>query len=155
MKQKVIELLNEARARELHAISQYMIQHYELEDADYGKLAGKLKEIGIAEMKHAEDLAERILFLGGTPIARPDAKAKTGLGIPELLKLDIELEEAAVEMYNESANICAQEGDQISKALFEKLLADEEGHLDEFQNILDHVEKMGGAYLATLTGEGD
>ncbi len=66
-----------------------MIQHYELEDADYGKLAGRLKVIGIVEMKHAEDLAERILFLGGSPIARPEAEAKRGLGIPELLKADI------------------------------------------------------------------
>ncbi len=56
-------------------------------------------------------------------------------------------------MYNDSAMLRAQEGDHVSKDLFEKLLADEEEHLDEFQNILDHVEKMGSAYLATLTGE--
>ena len=67
MSQKVIDLLNQARARELTAITQYMAQHYELEDSDFGKLAGKLKEIGIQEMKHAEQLAERILFLNGEP----------------------------------------------------------------------------------------
>jgi bacterioferritin len=152
MSEKVIELLNEARARELYAISQYMVQHYELEDADYGKLAGILKEIAIAEMKHAEELAERILFLGGTPTTKPADEAKKGLAIPELLKLDIDLEQGAVDMYNKSANMCAQEGDNVSKALFEKLLADEEGHLDDFQNILDHVEKLGNTYLVTLTG---
>jgi len=63
MSQKVIDLLNAARARELTAISQYMIQHYELEDTDFGKLAKRMKEIAIQEMKHAEALAERILFL--------------------------------------------------------------------------------------------
>ncbi|MCK7485212.1 MAG: manganese catalase family protein [Bacillus subtilis] len=65
MSKKVIDLLNEARARELSAITQYMAQHYELEDQDYGKLAKVMKEIGIQEMKHAEALAERILFLKG------------------------------------------------------------------------------------------
>jgi len=152
MREKVIEMLNTARARELHAISQYMVQHYELEDADFGKLAGKVKEIGIAEMKHAEKLAERILFLGGSPTTTPDAEAKKGLEIAEMLKVDIELEQAAVDMYNDFANKCANEGDNVSKAIFEELLADEEGHVDDFQNILRHVEKLGGAYLATLTG---
>jgi bacterioferritin len=152
MREKVIEMLNTARARELHAISQYMVQHYELEDADFGKLAGKVKEIGIAEMKHAEKLAERILFLGGSPTTKPDAEAKKGLEIAEMLKVDIELEQAAVDMYNDFANKCANEGDNVSKAIFEELLADEEGHVDDFQNILRHVEKLGGAYLATLTG---
>ena len=152
MREKVIEMLNTARARELHAISQYMVQHYELEDADFGKLAGKVKEIGIAEMKHAEKLAERILFLGGSPTTKPDAEAKKGLEIAEMLKVDIELEQAAVDMYNDFANKCSNEGDNVSKAIFEELLADEEGHVDDFQNILRHVEKLGGAYLATLTG---
>ncbi len=153
MRDKVIEMLNEARARELHAISQYMIQHYELEDSDFDKLASKLKEIGIVEMKHAEKLAERILFLGGTPTTQPSAQAKKGLEIVEMLKVDVELEQSAVDMYNDFANKCAQEGDNISKAIFEELLADEEEHVDDFQNILDHVEKLGNAYLATLTGE--
>lgn len=152
MREKVIEMLNEARARELHAISQYMVQHYELQDADFGKLAGKVKEIGIAEMKHSEKLAERILFLGGSPTTKPSAQAKKGLEIEEMLKADIELEQAAVDMYNDFANKCAKEGDNVSKAIFEELLADEEGHVDDFQNILRHVEKLGGAYLATLTG---
>ncbi|MGB9628229.1 MAG: ferritin-like domain-containing protein, partial [Thermodesulfobacteriota bacterium] len=67
MNQKVIDLLNKARSRELSAIAQYMEHHYELEDQDFGKLATKLKEIAIQEMKHAEKLAERILFLNGEP----------------------------------------------------------------------------------------
>ena len=73
MSQKVIDLLNAARARELTAITQYMAQHYELEDGDFGRLASRIKEIAIQEMKHAEDLAERILFLKGEPTSKPDA----------------------------------------------------------------------------------
>jgi bacterioferritin len=152
MSKKVIDLLNEARARELSAITQYMAQHYELADLDYGKLAKKLKEIGIQEMKHAEALAERILFLKGTPTSKPDEVAKKGQKIEEILVTDIGLEAQAVKMYNEAALVCAQEKDQISKQLFEKLLGEEEAHLNEFENIKDHVDKMGTAYLATLVG---
>ncbi len=148
---KVIDLLNQARSRELTAILQYMAQHYELEDNDFGKLAKKLKEIAIAEMKHAEALAERILFLNGVPTSQPDGKAKKGEEIPAQLATDIKLEADAVEMYNAASVVCAEEKDQVSKELFEKLLADEEGHLDYFQNVQDHVEKLGAAYLATLT----
>jgi bacterioferritin len=152
MSKKVIDLLNEARSRELTAITQYMAQHYELEDADYGKLAKKLKEIAIQEMKHAEALAERILFLKGTPTTKPDSAAKKGEEIAALLATDIGLETQAIKMYNEAANVCAQEKDMISKQLFEKLLAEEEGHLNDFENIKDHLDKMGAAYLATLAG---
>ena len=151
-KATVIDLLNEARARELSAIIQYMAQHYELEDQGFGKLASRLKEIGIEEMKHAEALAERILFLGGTPTSKPDTLAKKGQDIPAILKTGIALEADACRMYNAAANACSAQGDQISKQLFEQLLADEEEHLDYFQNTLAHVEKMGAAYIATLTG---
>ena len=152
MSQKVIDLLNEARSKELTAISQYMVQHYELEDSDYGKLASKFKEIAITEMKHAEKLAERILFLRGEPTSKPDASTKKGQQITEMLSTNIGLEAQAVKLYNEAAVICAGEKDQISKELFEELLGDEEGHLDYFENSKDHVDKLGASYLATLTG---
>ena len=152
MSKKVIDLLNAARSRELGAITQYMAQHYELEDQDYGKLAKKLKEIGIQEMKHAEALAERILFLEGEPTSKPDGIAKKGQSIADMLKTDMALEIAAIKMYNEAAVICAAEKDQISKQLFEKLLGEEEGHFNDFENVKDHLEKMGDAYLATLAG---
>ena len=152
MNQKVIDLLNQARARELGAITQYMAQHYELEDQDFGKLAGKLKEIAIQEMKHAEKLAERILFLKGVPTSKPDGTAKKGQEIAEMLVTDIGLESEAIKMYNEASVICAAEKDQISKEIFEELLKDEEGHLDLFENMKDHIDKLGASYLATLTG---
>jgi bacterioferritin len=152
MSQKIIDLLNKARSRELTAISQYMAQHYELEDSDFGKLASKFKEIGIAEMKHAEKLAERILFLKGEPTSKPDAVAKKGQKIPEMLTTNMALESAAMKMYNEAAMVCAAEKDQISKELFEELLKDEEDHFNYFENVKDHIGKLGAAYLATLVG---
>jgi bacterioferritin len=152
MSKKVIDLLNGARSRELTAISQYMSQHYELEDSDFGKLASKFKEVAIAEMKHAEKLADRILFLKGEPTSKPDGVAKKGQQIPEMLTTNIDLEQQAILMYNVAAMVCASEKDQISKEVFEDLLKDEEGHLNYFENIKDHVDKLGASYLVTLTG---
>ena len=150
MSQKVIDLLNAARSRELTAISQYMAQHYELEDKDFGKLAKKMKEIAIQEMKHAEAFAERILFLKGTPMYKPDADVKKGQDLTAMLTTDAKLENTAIKMYNEAAMICAAENDQISKLLFEKILGEEEEHLNFFENTEEHVKTLGAAYVATL-----
>ncbi len=151
MSKRVIDLLNAARSRELTAIIQYMAQHYELEDRDFGKLASKFKEIGIAEMKHAEKLAERILYLKGVPTSKPDAVPKKSEEISEMLKTNMGLEAQAIKMYNDASVICAAEKDQISKELFEELLKDEENHFNYFENVKDHIEKLGASYLATLT----
>ncbi|HET6461414.1 MAG TPA: bacterioferritin [Syntrophales bacterium] len=150
MSKKVIDLLNAARSRELTAITQYMTQHYELEDKDFGKLAKKMKEIAIQEMKHAEALAERILFLKGVPTTKPDSDIQKGQEIEASLVTDINLESYAVKMYNEAALVCAAEKDQISKQLFEKLLGEEEDHLNFFENTEEHVKKLGAAYVVTL-----
>ena len=150
MSKKVIELLNAGRARELSAIMTYMGQHYALEDKGYGKLGDKLKEVAVVEMKHAEELAERIRFLGGEPIAKPDAPIKIDKKIPEMVKTDIALEDQAIKMYNDAAKQCGQEGDHVSKQIFHKLLNDENDHLDLFQNYDEHIAELGDAYLATL-----
>ena len=149
MNPKVIEALNGARMRELGAISQYLAQHYELEDQMYEKLADRLKDIGIQEMKHAEKFAGRILFLGGVPSSKPDHLALKGQAIAEILQTGIGLEAEAVKMYNDSAKLCRDEGDNGSAELFEEILIEEEGHLDEFQNKAAFVKDLGAAYLAT------
>lgn len=150
MNENVIKALNDARRRELFAISQYMIEHYELEDIGYAKLGDEMKSIAITEMKHAEEFAERILFLGGAPITRPDAEAQKGLSLKDMLNVNLHIEQGAVKMYNDAAKICADEGDHVSKSLFEKILQDEEGHVDEFKKKIDHIDKLGDSYLATL-----
>jgi len=89
-------------------------------DEDFGKLASKIKEIAIVEMKHAEKLAERVLLLKDEPTSKPDATPKKGQEIQEILATDMVLEAQAVKMYNEAAVICASERDQKSKDLFEE-----------------------------------
>lgn len=159
MNQRVIDALNEAREHELQAIAQYMVHHYELEDRMYGKLGDVLKRIAIVEMKHAEEFAERVLFLGGVPTSKPSIDPATGIRkkqtVEELLAFDEELESGAVKLYNDLAKVCADEGDHVSKQLFERIAKEEEGHLDEFQNILAFVRELGPVYLATLTGEAE
>jgi bacterioferritin len=153
MSKRVIELLNQARAHELGVISQYMIHHYELEDKDYGKLASTLKGIAITEMKHAEKLADRILFLNGEPLSRPAGEAVKGQEITDMLKTDIALESDVIAFYNEAAVLCAAEKDQVSKDLFEDLLKDEEEHLDTFENTRNLIGTLGAPYLVSLTGK--
>lgn len=150
MNQKVIDLLNQARSAELGAINQYMIHHYELANAGFSKLATKIKEVAIAEMKHAEKLAERILLLKGEATSKPDLIPQKGQEIAEILATEVALEKKAIQMYNEAALICAAEKDAKSKDLFEELVADEEEHLHIFENFKSHIDKMGPAYLATL-----
>jgi bacterioferritin len=151
MIQTVIDLLTEARLRELEAIDQYMIHHYEMENRGLDKLATMIKEIAVAKMKHAEKLVERILFLKGEPISETDATSKVGQEILEMLATDMALERQAVKMYSEAAVICACEKDKKSKDLFEEFLSDEEGHLNFFETIKDHVDKLDAAYIAAVT----
>lgn len=153
MNKRVIALLNQARERELLVISQYMVHHYELEDKDYRKLASTMKEIAITEMKHAEKLADRILFLNGEVTSRPAGEAVKGQEIADMLKTDIELETDTVQLYNEAVTICAEERDQVSKDVFESLLKDEEDHFNTFDNTRTLIGTLGTSYLATLTGK--
>ncbi|MHB1416618.1 MAG: ferritin-like domain-containing protein, partial [Chloroflexota bacterium] len=94
---------------------------------------------------------------GGVATSKPYVPAESGIkkqqSIPELLQNDIGLESDAIHLYNDLAKVCADEGDHVSKQLFEKIAGQEEGHLDEFQNINDFVDKLGAPYLASLTGE--
>ncbi len=148
--QRVIDLLNEARNQELFAIAQYMAQHYELDDQGVGKLASEVKKIAIVEMRHAEKLAERVLFLNGQTVTDPKGAVARNQEYQDMMRTDIGLEVGAIRLYNQAAAICASENDQVSKDLFEELLNDEEGHVNFFETTLDHIEQLGAAYIATL-----
>ncbi|HPJ07955.1 MAG TPA: ferritin-like domain-containing protein, partial [Deltaproteobacteria bacterium] len=95
-KKKVIEVLNKARSMELHAISQYMNQHYNLDDMDYGELAAKVKLIAIDEMRHAEMFAERIKELGGEPTTELAAKVDKGQKVEAIFPFDAGLEDDTI-----------------------------------------------------------
>lgn len=151
-KQKVIEVLNKARADELQAIYQYMNQHYNLDDMDYGELAGKMKLIAIDEMRHAETFAERVKELGGEPVTEPSGPVEKGQDVATIFSFDIELEEQAVESYNEFLKVCLENGDNVSMGIFENIIAEEQAHLNYFENIYDHIKNLGNAYLARIAG---
>jgi bacterioferritin len=151
-KEKVIEVLNKARAMELHAIGQYMNQHYNLDDMDYGELAAKMKLIAIDEMRHAEMFAERIKELGGEPTTDMAQKVERGQGVDNIFSFDSELEDGALADYNAFLDVCRQCGDSTSMKLLESIIDEEQAHLNYFDNVDSHIRKLGAAYLARIAG---
>jgi len=115
MRKKVIDVLNTARSMELRAISQYMNQHYNLGDMDYGDFAAKMKLIGIDEMRHAELFADRIKELDGEPTAEPAAKTEKGQDVKSIFPFDADLEDNAIYAYNQFLLICRENGGQPQK----------------------------------------
>jgi bacterioferritin len=148
---KVLEILEKALAEEHTAIAQYMAHHYLIDDAGYSKLAEMVKEEAVDEMKHAEHLAERIMFLGEVPPYKLHAPPQTKKApIADLLKADLSLEEGAIDLYNQGIQICHAEGDAGSRLLLEKILLDEEKHKQDLQEKLDLIKLHGDAYWVSL-----
>ena len=151
-KKNVIEVLNKARSMELFAIHQYMNQHYNLDDMDYGELAAKVKLIDIDEMRHAEMLAERIKELGGEPTSDLDAKVQKAQKFDSIFPFDAKLEDDTIDAYNQFLLVCRENGDSISMKLFETINDEEQAHFNYFDNVSEHVKKLGAAYLAQIAG---
>ena len=151
-KKKVIEVLNKARSMELHAIGQYMNQHYNLDDLDFGDMAAKVKLIAIDEMRHAEMFAERIKELGGEPTAEPAAKAQRGQEVKAVFCFDANLEDNTIDMYNQFLLVCRENGDSTSVKIFEAIIDEEQVHFNYFDNVNSHIEKLGETYLAQIAG---
>ena len=151
-KAKVIEVLNKARALELHAIHQYMNQHYSLDDMDYGELAANMKLIAIDEMRHAENFAERIKELGGEPTTNKEGKVVTGQDVPAIYESDANQEDATIEAYSQFLTVCKEQGDIVTARLFERIIEEEQAHLTYYENIGSHIAKLGDTYLAKIAG---
>ena len=151
-KAKVIEVLNKARALELHAIHQYMNQHYSLDDMDYGELAANMKLIAIDEMRHAENFAERIKELGGEPTTNKEGKVVTGQDVPAIYESDVNQEDATIEAYSQFLTVCKEQGDIVTARLFERIIEEEQAHLTYYENIGSHIAKLGDTYLAKIAG---
>lgn len=152
MREKVIEVLNRARAMELQAIPQYMNQHYNLDDMDFGEFAAKIKLIAIDEMRHAEMFAERIKELGGEPTTEPAGKVTRGQEVEDIFPFDAQEEDNAIGAYNAFLSVCRENNDSISMKLFETIIDDEQVHYNYFDSIKSHIDKLGGAYLARIAG---
>lgn len=140
---KVIERLNEALFLELGAVNQYWLHYRLLDDWGYTKLAAKERAESIEEMEHADKLVERIIFLEGHPNLQTVAPLRIGETVKEILECDLLGEKDAWASYTTSRDICEQEGDYVTKNMFEALIADEEGHIDFLETQLDLIEKLG------------
>jgi bacterioferritin len=151
-KENVIDALNKARAMELQAISQYMNQHYNLDDMDYGELAAKMKLIAIDEMRHAEMFAERIKEIGGEPVTGHDGKIQKGQKVEQIFPFDAGLEDNTMDTYNQFLLVCRENGDSTSMKLFEQIIDEEQLHFNYFDNVDSHIKSLGGTYLAKIAG---
>lgn len=149
---KVIEVLNKARSMELYAISQYMNQHYGLDDQDYGQLAAQVRKIAIAEMRHAEDFAERIKDIDGEPTTALDAAVIKRQDVRAIFQFNADVESDTIKKYNEFIKICREQGDQVSANLFERIIDEEQEHFNEFDDIDSHIKELKESYLARMAG---
>lgn len=146
---KVIETLNHLLADELTAINQYMVHSEMCANWGYERLHEMIEKRAITEMKHAEKLIARILFLEGIPIVSKLNEIHVGAEVPAQLQNDLDAELGAVKMYNEGIRLCMEVGDGGSRELLEDILEDEEEHTDELEAQLDQIKQMGLAhYLA-------
>jgi bacterioferritin len=148
MHEKSIDLLNKAVADEVTALHQYMYFHFHCDDQGYDLLAGLFKKTAIEEMIHVERLSERILFLGGDVEMKASAEVEKVQDVAKMLEMSRQMEMGSVKDYNVWANECSANADSVSKKLFEDLVADEEGHYDQYDVELDNLNKFGERYLA-------
>ncbi len=147
--QKVLEQLNTALASELTAIAQYMAQSEMCQNWGYGRLGERTKGRAIEEMKHAEGLIERIIFLDGIPAVNVSLIPKLGTNPQTQLEIDLADELDAVKEYNAAVKICREAHDDGTRSLFESMIKDEERHVDFLESQLHSIKEMGiELYLA-------
>ncbi|MCX7620027.1 MAG: bacterioferritin [Acidimicrobiales bacterium] len=139
----VIEILNEVLTAELTAINQYFIHAKMCENWGYEHLANKLRAESIDEMKDADAVIERILYLEGVPNMQRLGSVAVGESVPEQLELDLELERAAIERYNRAIAVCVAEQDNGTRALMEHQLRGEEEHADWIESQLELIRQVG------------
>jgi bacterioferritin len=150
---KVIEELNKALREELTAINQYFLHAEMCENWGYEKLSEYIKKQSIGEMKHAETLMERILFLDGSPTMKP-LELTVGKDVREMLQSDLTLELSAVKDYNAAIQVAVAEKDNGSRDMFVTLLKDEEDHVDWLEAQMHMIKELGyERYLTMQMGE--
>ena len=147
--EKIIESLNARLSEELTAVNQYFVHAEMCENWNYKKLGEAIEKRAVAEMKHAEKLIERILFLEGTPVVSKLNEMSIGSYVPEMHEHDLEAEFGAVKGYNESIRLATELGDNNTKILLESILKEEEEHVDWLEAQLDQIGQIGiQTYLA-------
>ena len=141
--EKVIDFLNEALKNELTAINQYWLHYRMLDNWGVARLAAFEREESIDEMKHADQLADRILFLGGLPNFQMLGRLRVGETVEEVLKADLALEEEAIPLLRDAMAHSESVRDYVSRDLFGAILASEEHHVDELEKQFEMIERMG------------
>jgi len=139
----VIEYLNKALRHEMTAVNQYWLHYRLLDDWGFGKLAKKLREESIEEMQHADMLVDRILVLEGFPNMQELDPLMIGENIKEVLECDLKAEYSARALYQEARDVSRKKDDYVTMRLFEKLMEDEEGHIDWIETQLDNLKAIG------------
>ena len=153
---KVLEFLNDVLTGELTSVNQYFVHAKMCENWGYRALAVRVKKESIEEMKHADGLIERILYLEGVPNLQRLYKVNVGETVPEQLKLDRQLEVDAVARLNKGIALCTDVGDNGTRELIEHILVSEEEHLDWLETQLHLLASIGEAhYLAQQVREDD
>lgn len=146
---RVIEQLNAALSSELTAIVQYMTQSEMCQNWGYKRIGDLTKARAIEEMKHAEGLIERIIFLDAIPTVEVGLKPQLGSKVQEQMEINLKDETDAVRQYNDAVKVCVEAKDEGSKALFERMIGDEERHADFLEAQLHSIKEMGIAnYLS-------
>ncbi|MEW6747525.1 MAG: bacterioferritin [Planctomycetota bacterium] len=146
---RVLETLNELLSDELTAINQYMVHSEMCANWGYERLHHQVEKRAIDEMKHAEKLIARILFLEGRPIVSKLGSIHIGADVPEQLEQDRKAEAGAITAYNTSIALAVEVGDNGTRELLEAILKDEEDHIDLIEAQLDQIRQMGlSTYLA-------
>ena len=140
---KVIAFLNQVLKAELTAINQYFLHAEMCENWGYYRLGKLVKKESIEEMVHAEKCMERILFLDGTPNMTDYFKINIGATVEQQFKNDLQLEYDAVKRLNDGIKLCVAQGDNASRELAEKILMDEEHHIDWLEGQMHAIEEMG------------
>lgn len=140
---QLIDELNNRLAEELGAINQYFVHAEMCEDWGYTTLQDEIKQRSIQEMRHAEQLIERILFLEGRPIVSNLGKITIGKQVEEMHKYDSIAEVDAIQKYNDTIKLATEVGDNGTKSMLEQILKDEEQHLDWIEEQQDQIEQMG------------
>ena len=141
--EKVIDFLNEALKNELTAINQYWLHYRMLDNWGVARLAKFEREESIDEMKHADKLADRILFLGGLPNFQLLGRLRVGETVEEILKADLAIEEEAIPLLKDAIAHCESVRDYVSRDLFSDILESEEHHVDELEKQFEMIERMG------------
>lgn len=151
---RLIDVLNSLLSDELTAINQYMVHSEMCDNWGYEKLHKEIEKRAIDEMKHAEKLIARILFLEGTPVVSKLGAIHIGADVPKQVANDHNAEADAIRAYNDAIKLAGEAGDYATREILEQILSDEDRHIDKIEEMQDQIDQLTlPIFLSTKTGE--